>query len=447
MSDGERKAPQRTRLARVFPDHPMQERELEFQFEGFARTLAELAWNPDNGTPFTVVVRGGWGRGKTTLLRRAQWMLEHPEQAASDLPADVRTVETLWFNAWKYPDDDSVLAGLLGAAIDRLRKGGMLEQLRHLVDSYKSETLKALFALAAPERHLKILRELSERQRHLLIYFATPPAVEAARGRRKNGRRDLFDLDSGAWVEIPGGTFWMGAQKEELDAPGYDPEAEGDESPVHRVTVSSFRLARHPVTNAEYALFLEATGKAPPVHWEDGRIPEGKEQHPVVQVSWKDAVTFCKWLSRRVSKDGGEGRVRLPTEAEWEVAARGEEGRKYPWGGDKPSKELANFDDTVGDTTPVRSYPDGATPEGVQDLAGNVWEWCLDLFGNYSDKREKEEVDPTGPKSGASRVLRGGAFYSPPGSLRAAYRRGYPPGFRYGRFGFRVSWSSRRGPG
>ncbi len=151
MSKGKKsEASEASRLARVFPDHPLREQELDLGFEGFARTLAELAWNPDNSTPFTVVVRGGWGRGKTTLLRRAQWLLENPGKPESNPPAGVRKVRTLWFNAWKYPDDDTILAGLLGAAIDELRKGGMLDQLKHLVGSYKSATLKALFGLAAP---------------------------------------------------------------------------------------------------------------------------------------------------------------------------------------------------------------------------------------------------------------------------------------------------------
>lgn len=140
-----------TELARVFPDHPLREERLEFEFEGFARTLAELAWNPDNKTPFTVVVRGGWGRGKTTLLKRTQWMLENPGELDEAPPEGVRQVRTLWFNAWKYPDDDTVLAGLLGKAIDRLTESPeKLDQLKGLVASYKSDFLKAILAAATP---------------------------------------------------------------------------------------------------------------------------------------------------------------------------------------------------------------------------------------------------------------------------------------------------------
>lgn len=264
--------------------------------------------------------------------------------------------------------------------------------------------------------------------------------MEVPRERPTRGKRDLFDLTSGAWAETPGGSFWMGAQKEKEGEPGYDPEAGPDESPVRRVTLSPFRLARHPVTNAEYAVFVEETGKEPPRHWEGGRIPAGKDEHPVVHVSCKDAVAFCEWLSRRISKDEGPHLVRLPTEAEWEYVARGEGGRKYPWGDAEPSDQLANFGMNVGDTTPVGSYPDGATPEGVHDLAGKVWEWCGDWSGPYP--REDEE-DPTGPASGTSRVLRGGVFHGDPELLRAACRLGHRPGDRFAFIGFRVcrGWS------
>jgi len=305
------------------------------------------------------------------------------------------------------------------------------------------EEWRRMKASGLPGRHLKTLRELSDRQRHLLIYLATPPAVEVIREPKKSAKRDLLDLDSGAWVEIPGGTFHMGAQSQDQDAPGYDPKARDNESPVRRVTVSPFHMARHPVTHAEYAAFVEETDMGPPKHWEEGRIPEGKKDHPVVYVSWPDAVAFCEWLSRRAAKEEGADsdrtrQVRLPTEAEWELAARGEAGRRYPWGPDEPSDRLANFGGNVGDTTPVGSYPEGATPEGIHDLAGNVWEWCADWFGEYPLEEEK---DPKGARSGSSRVLRGGAFDFHPRFLRAADRGLAPPERRLADCGFRVVWS------
>jgi formylglycine-generating enzyme required for sulfatase activity len=200
------------------------------------------------------------------------------------------------------------------------------------------------------------------------------------------------------------------------------------------VTLSPFRTSRFPVTNLQYQRFAEESGKAAPRHWVEGRIPEGKEHHPVVYVSWKDAEAYCSWLSRRIQATSG-GVVQLPTEAQWEFAARGEEGRRYPWGGDEPTPEHANFGRNVGDTTPVGSYPRGATPAGIHDLAGNVWEWCRDWYGPYVESSAK---DPTGPAKGLKRVLRGGSFIIDPLILRGASRNDALPEFDFDHVGFRV---------
>lgn len=246
-------------------------------------------------------------------------------------------------------------------------------------------------------------------------------------------------------VEIPGGTFWMGAQAEDAGAPGYDSEAYTDESPVRRVTVSPFTIGRYPVTVEEYRRFIEAGGYQEPSLWD----PEGwawreKEGHetpgswkdqlghpnrPVAEVSWYEADAFCRWA-------GG----RLPTEAEWELAARGLEEREYPWRSPRrPGGRRANFAMRLGRPSPVGAYPAGATPEGVYDLAGNVWEWCGDWFAHYL---EEPETDPSGPQTDASRVLRGGSFIVSPRDLRAAFRFGELPENRSDNVGFRLAWSS-----
>ena len=122
-----------------------------------------------------------------------------------------------------------------------------------------------------------------------------------------------------------------------------------------------------------------------------GRFPAGKEDHPVVNVSWKDAVAFCRWLSQASGKT-----IRLPTEAEWEKAARGDDGRIYPWGDEPPTKELCNFSNNVGDTTPVGQYPAGASLCGALDMAGNVWEWTGSLYGPYPYQVEDGRNSPDG---------------------------------------------------
>ena len=137
----------------------------------------------------------------------------------------------------------------------------------------------------------------------------------------------------------------------------------------------------------------------------------------MVNVSWEDAEGYCKWAG-----------VRLPTEAQWERAARGQEGRAYPWGKDEPDKERANYSETgIGAATPVGLFPKGATPDGIHDLAGNVWEWVADWYGEYPKGRQR---NPTGPKKGEDRVLRGGAWGRNATLLRAAFRDRVVPEYR-----------------
>jgi formylglycine-generating enzyme required for sulfatase activity len=215
------------------------------------------------------------------------------------------------------------------------------------------------------------------------------------------------------WVTVPAGEFTMGSNDY------------GDEKPIHRVYLSEYQIARHPVTNAQYELFVKATSYAAPEHWENGKIPAGKEKHPVVYVTWQDAQAFCGWAG-----------VRLPTEAEWEKAARGADGRKYPWGNERPTKELCNFGNNVGDTTPVGRYTKGASPYGVLDMAGNVWEWVSDWYDeNYYSVSPVE--NPQGPATGKYRVLRGGSWLNYGSGVRSADRSGNNPDNWYDHIGFR----------
>jgi formylglycine-generating enzyme required for sulfatase activity len=242
---------------------------------------------------------------------------------------------------------------------------------------------------------------------------------------------DLTDLDGPAWVRLEGGTFRMGSER-----------GSADTRPVHEVRVSSFRISCYPVTNAQYAEFVRATGRAAPKHWPDGDAPADREIHPVTGVSWHDAHAFCAWLSERVAV-GTEG-AHLPTEAQWEFAARGAERREYPWGGERPTPERTNYQESaIEDTSPVGSYPAGATPDGVHDLAGNVRQWCLDWYGEYD---AEPQTDPAGPAAGEGRALRGGGYVDAPGTLRGSYRFTVDPDSSFGFVGFRVAWSSHGRP-
>ena len=173
------------------------------------------------------------------------------------------------------------------------------------------------------------------------------------------------------WVSIPGGTFTMGAQKDDpSDVATWDPEADNDETVRRDLRIDGFRMGRHPVTVWEYGRFLdEARGEdgIEPDEWEEQSKYPGR---PVTNVSWNQAVRYCAWFG-----------CRLPREDEWEFAARGEEGRRYPWGPEPPDDSLAFFGGKLAHAAPVGLLPDGATPEGLQGLAGNVWEWTGSDYG------------------------------------------------------------------
>ena len=215
-------------------------------------------------------------------------------------------------------------------------------------------------------------------------------------------------------IRIPAGEFLMGS------------DAYPDEKPQHKVTLDEYWLGKYPVTNTQYGVYAQASGLA----WS---MPSGKEQHPVVNVSWEDAAAFCAWATRSTGRQ-----VKLPTEAQWEKAARGADGRKYPWGNEAPDKTRCNFNGEVGGTTPVGKYsPKGDSPYGAADMAGNVWEWVADWY-DRSYYAKSPASNPQGPASGSGRVVRGGSWYFDHGYARAAYRNrndAFPRNFD---FGFRV---------
>jgi formylglycine-generating enzyme required for sulfatase activity len=207
--------------------------------------------------------------------------------------------------------------------------------------------------------------------------------------------------DPDYWVEIRGGTFTIG-----------DPEA-FQSLPVRPVTLPTFRIGRFPVTVWEYRAYLDDTGSDPPPEWDEQSLHPSR---PVTRVTWHEAQRYCEWASGKWAID-----CKLPADEQWEFAARGPEGRIYPWGPEQqePDEHRANFGMSVGEPTPVGMFPDGNTPEGVADMAGNVWEWTRSDY----DKDRK--------------VVRGASFLDEASYLRAANRSSYGPGVRFGNFGFR----------
>lgn len=201
-----------------------------------------------------------------------------------------------------------------------------------------------------------------------------------------------------------------------------------------KVTLPEYYIVKTPIINAQYKVFVEATGYRAPGHWAGGQIPRGKENHPVVNVSWEDIQAFCRWAG-----------LRLPTEAEWEKVARGTDGRKYPWEDAEPTAELCNFDMNVKDTTMVERYsPAGNSPYGCAEVAGNVWEWTGGLWGKdwakpafgYPYVAGDGQEDQTAGTD-VLRVVRGGSWYSFQWVVRAADRSRFLPDSRYVGLGFR----------
>ncbi len=223
-------------------------------------------------------------------------------------------------------------------------------------------------------------------------------------------------------VLVPAGAFQMGPSRRE----------------VH---IDDVYIDRVPVTNAQFKVFLETTGYKPTdanasrflAHWRRGQIPRGEEKHPVVFVSWFDARAYTAWAGRR-----------LPTEAEWEKAARGTDGRRYPWGRAEPTNAHANFHRPREGTSIVGSHPDGASPWGILDLAGNVWEWCEDAF-DEAFYESGPSVNPklvapdTDKRSKRRYVVRGGSFVYDARALRTYARMGFEPHYRFAEGGFRCA--------
>ena len=257
-----------------------------------------------------------------------------------------------------------------------------------------------------PNRHVDVKRAALAAARALLLAVAIA-AVAAGAGT-------AAAADPPEMARIAAGTFTMGRDG-----------GPADERPAHRVTLAAFLIDRMPVTNAAFALFLNAVGGPADASgrrlfdWDDGdarihergggfRADPGFGDHPVVEASWTGAREYCRWRGKR-----------LPNEAEWEMAARGISGRAYPWGDQLPDAGRARYGAGWGATTPVGVPPGGASPQGVMNMAGNVHEWVSSLYRPYPYARDDGREDP---RAAGERVTRGGAADTGPETLRATWR-------------------------
>jgi len=213
-------------------------------------------------------------------------------------------------------------------------------------------------------------------------------------------------------VYIPGGPFILGSNT------GLE-----DETPQQEISISAFNIDVYPVTNAEYKQFVDATGHSTPRTWEGGTYPADTADHPVVWVNWEDAKAYCEWAGKR-----------LPTELEWEKAARGTDGRTYPWGESFDASKCNSKESGLGGTSPVGSYPDGVSPFGISDMAGNVWEWTADWYQAY-----RGSLYELGRYGEQYKVLRGGSWFDGQELQRTTTRKSFAPNQGFSTIGFRCA--------
>jgi len=288
------------------------------------------------------------------------------------------------------------------------------------------------------------------------VIWRTPqPPANPQKGDIWINPRDDMDM-----VYIPAGEFIMGSSTAELDAwlqthPQDQYDWFAHEQPQCRLNLRSYWISRTEVTNAQYLRFVTASARAQPEHWRGGIIPQGIEGFPATFVEWEDARAYCKWA-------GG----RLPSEPEWERAARGGDARVFPWGNQWDRNRCRNFEAIIGrrplspyqnmlrfgewegghdeireGPVAVGSYPAGASPFGCLDLAGNVWEWCAEWYNDQAYQRYSTgDLRPPALSPQGKRVLRGGAFnQGHPRSLRCAWRFFFDPTAGDVSIGFRVA--------
>jgi iron(II)-dependent oxidoreductase len=324
-------------------------------------------------------------------------------------------------------------------------------------DQFTAEVLDAFVHLTAPpvqaQRPAKPIAEVEEEAETPFVRekVISRGAVRAEKGMvPETGQRILRNIE---FVRVPQGKFIMGSKED-------DSRASDDEKPQHTLEIPyDFWIARYPVTNDQFAQFAEtnnyvtmaekeggwSTKESKYVKGYDWRHPQGgksnikdKGDHPVVQVSWHDAVAYCQWLHELLKGEIGTDCIRLPSEAEWEKAARGEYGNQWPWGNEFDKAKCNSAEGGKGGTTPVGAFsPQGDSPYGAADMAGNVWEWTRSLWKDYPYESKDDREDMNAPDT-VLRVLRGGSYLDPVDFARCSFRYwGYPYN-GYWDFGFRL---------
>ncbi len=305
----------------------------------------------------------------------------------------------------------------------RLRKMEVWRSLEEVTAWRLLEEAKGLMAggqsqpdqMKKAEEALDGANELGLNQEQQAVYQQLEATIP---GRHSTTMLDTLKPAETPMALVPAGEFTMGSTMS------------ADEKPVHRVYLNAFSMDKYHVTVGQYAKYLEATGTEAPPEWEIMNQPR-HQKRPVVNVSWSDAATYCKWAGKR-----------LPTEAEWEKAARGTDGRLYPWGNETPTRLHANFGKKEWANhmalVPVGMFEMGKSPYGIYDLAGNAWEWVNDWYDHDYYKKSPAK-NPQGPATGKSKVVRGGNWLYVQEFLRSSFRFNAEPSSRQFGYGFRCA--------
>jgi formylglycine-generating enzyme required for sulfatase activity len=379
------------------------------------------------------------------VVETAQTVIDQATAQASGVQAtftaQADAVEVQWRTA-----QDTIVTATRQAEADQMLATGRAK----LVESQMA-TAQAAIELATMQAGVisaTATRQASESQATSTLQSARATALMATATRLAATEAAVISAQAAKlaratgldFVYVPEGEFMMGSP---------DGVGDGDEHPLHAVFLDEYWIGRTEVTNAQYGAFVDAVGyrkqdywssegwvwriranATAPRCWEDSNL--NQPDQPVVCVTWYEAEAYTKWLSEQ-----NDITVTLPSEAQWEKAACGIAGYIYPWGNAEPNDNLLNYNDPEGRPVAVGSYPAGASPYDALDMAGNVWEWTADWYGdNYYGQSPAE--NPNGPEQGDSRIVRGGGYPNDAYYVRCGFRYGYGPSFWYGDSGFRV---------
>jgi formylglycine-generating enzyme required for sulfatase activity len=345
-------------------------------------------------------------------------------------PAQPDTISRLLMAAFTWAGgDENAAVSFKSDTTEQMKR--VLVELKPFQEHFTSDVLKSLLLLSAPPQKPVEKVMPAEKPEREGITGALDVTLESM-GIKSEERvgtpsvRESFSIGGIEFIKIPAGKFIMGSK-------GDNSLAYTNEKPQHTLELPEYWMAKFPVMNEQYAAYV-GEGKHPVGDWKK------KKNHPVVIVSWNDAMAYCKWFNATYAEDLKKRAItlHLPTEAQWEKAARGEYGNEWPWGNEFDPAKCNSAESKKGGTTPVDAYPQGESPYGVADMIGNVWEWTHTLFQEYPYKADKSREDE---KASGSRVVRGGSFGRDRQYARCASRNDIPVSLLSDDLGFRVAAS------